>query len=190
MRNGKQRLRQEKKSRRLEALRENAKKLPCGTRSRYLAGCRCELCASANRLYLRAYRLEIAKRGKVLMPVEKVLKHIAKLRRQGFGLGWIAEQAGLDRSTLRQIVTIRKHIKRETAQRILGIDGSRMRGKHKVKAAKTYAMLDELLNSGFSKIQIQRLSKSQLPYRPRGKHITAKTAAKIATVYQRFLMDI
>jgi hypothetical protein len=124
------------------------------------------------------------------MPIEPVAKHIAKLRRQGFGFKWIAEQAGLDRSTLRQMVAIRKQIRRDTAQRILAIDGSRVKAKHKVKAAKTYAMLDELIKAGFSKMQIQRLAKSQLPYKPRGKQITALTAAKIAMVYQRYLMDI
>jgi len=70
----------------------------CGTRSRYVTGCRCEECRRANAADRRARRV-----ARPLVPVEPVVEHLRSLQAAGASRERIAQAARVGESTLDRI---------------------------------------------------------------------------------------
>ena len=70
----------------------------CGTRSRYVMGCRCEACRGANAAHAKATRKRTP-----LVPVEPVVAHLRALQAAGASRARIARAARVAESTLDRI---------------------------------------------------------------------------------------
>lgn len=70
----------------------------CGTRSRYVTGCRCDECRQANAADRRARRV-----ARPLVPVESVVEHLRALQAAGASRERIAQAARVGESTLDRI---------------------------------------------------------------------------------------
>ena len=74
------------------------KEVKCGTRSRYVTGCRCDACRQANAADRRARRV-----ARPLVPVEPVVEHLRTLQAAGASRERIAQAARVGESTLDRI---------------------------------------------------------------------------------------
>jgi len=74
------------------------KETKCGTRSRYVTGCRCDACRQANAADRRARRV-----ARPLVPVEPVVEHLRSLQAAGASRERIAQAARVGESTLDRI---------------------------------------------------------------------------------------
>lgn len=184
----KQRLIESQKER-FKELSENNLKKPCGRRAKYTAGCRCDLCKEANRRYYHRNAIQRIQKGPILIDPQPAKLHLAKLRRRGLGLRWIAEQSGVSRSGLRRLIKENKSIKRQTAEKLLAFDGAKVKRGHRVSAAKSRQYVEQLIDNGFTKSQIKRMAKTQFPYFMHVyKQISPLTAARISMLANRFLL--
>jgi len=107
----------------------------CGTRSRYVAGCRCESCVIANRIYARdlarhhsRVRWGIETHTDPLVDVTEARNHLLWLRSRGIGLRRLHNTTGIARSTLNEIRSGRRsRITLATANRIVAVGLHRFR---------------------------------------------------------------
>lgn len=157
-----------------------------GTRSRYVAGCRCEPCAAANRKYasLReryGWADQVAARW--VDPCH-AYAHILWLRTQGVGLRMISDQSGVARSTLAQLAR-RERISADTQARILAVlptpsrvdgTGTRRRLQALIAIGHTGASLADRI--GWSRTNIWNLILGD-------GLVSARTAAKVTSVYDQ-----
>jgi hypothetical protein len=101
----------------------------CGTRSRYVAGCRCEPCVIANRTYSRNHdrhhrrvRWGIETHTNPLVDATEARNHLLWLQSRGIGLRRLHNVTGIARSTLNEIRSGRRNrITRPTANRIIAV---------------------------------------------------------------------
>lgn len=135
-----------------------------GTRSSYVAGCRCDPCRQANRDYARNLERRHRRDRYGIDPFQTVTlvdpketrRHLAWLNSQGIGLRTIVDQTGLSRSNLQRIVRgDRKQITARTADRILAI------GLHRtppplVDADHAWQIIHTLNARGLSNAEIAR----------------------------------
>jgi len=189
MGNAKKRLMMAKQAERFEAMNQSALKKPCGRRAKYTAGCRCDLCKEANRRYYHRNAIQRIQKGPILIDPQPAKLHLARLRRNGFGLRWIAEQSGLSRSGLQRLIKENKSIKRETAAKLLAVDGSKLKRGHRISAAKSRQYVEQLINDGFTRNKINRMAKTQFAYSMDVcRQISPLTAARISMLANRFLL--
>jgi hypothetical protein len=101
----------------------------CGTRSRYVAGCRCEPCVIANRTYARnlerhhsRVRWGIETHTDGLVDATEARNHLLWLRSRGIGLRRLHNTTGISRSTLNEIRSGRRsRITLAIANRIVAV---------------------------------------------------------------------
>ena len=101
----------------------------CGTRSRYVAGCRCEPCVIANRIYARnldrhhrRVRWGIETHTQPLVDATEARNHLLWLHSRGIGLRRLHNVTGLSRSTLNEIrIGRRNRVTSATANRIVAV---------------------------------------------------------------------
>jgi hypothetical protein len=143
---------------RIAALQQSCSKRACGTRAKYVAGCRCDLCRVANCKYAKRQSVLAATgRGNPLVPSDTVRAHLRWLSAQGIGLRAVAEAARVNRKILLAIRKgTRPHIRRQSEERVLAVDRSAISDKALVPAAASWRLLDELLRDGYSKVQLAR----------------------------------
>lgn len=155
-----------------------------GTRSRYVAGCRCEPCAASNRKYasLReryGWADQVASRW---VEPNHAHAHILWLRSQGVGLRTISEQSGVARSTLAKLGR-RNRISATSEARILAVQPAPRR----VDGTGTRRRLQALIAVGWSGASLAARmgwSTSNLWTLILGDGlVAARTAAKVAGVY-------
>jgi hypothetical protein len=107
----------------------------CGTRSRYVAGCRCEPCVIANRTYARnldrhdrRVRWGIETHTNPLVDATEARNHLLWLQSRGIGLRRLHNVTGLSRTTLHEIRSGRRsRITRNNANRIVAVGLHRFR---------------------------------------------------------------
>jgi hypothetical protein len=180
----------EQQQARFKQLKENSLTKPCGMRSKYTAGCRCDLCKEANRRYYHRNAIQRIQKGPILVDPKPAKLHVAKLRRRGLGLRWIAEQSGVSLSGLRRLIKENKSIKRQTAEKLLAFDGRRLKTGHRIGAAKCRQMVNQLIDAGFTKNQIKRKAKTQFPYfMDKRKDISPITAARISMMFKQYIAE-
>ena len=126
---------------------------PHGTRHRYLGGCRCLRCRAANSRH-SSERAAAQRAGdwRGFVPATLVLDHIKTLSKGGVGTKAIAAAAGLARSTMQKIVGGKQQkIRKHHADRVLAVDRAAIADGTLVPAAQTWNLLNELLESGYTK---------------------------------------
>jgi DNA invertase Pin-like site-specific DNA recombinase len=174
----------------LASIRVRFAEKPHGTRHRYLGGCRCVPCRAANSRYSTG-RAAAQRAGdwRGFVPATLVLGHIQKLRKSGIGYKAIGAAADLAKSTLAMILTgQRAQIRKHNADRILAVDKSAMADHALVPAGRTWTLLNELLEAGYTKTFLAKQlgSRAKRPsLQIQADRIAALTASKVERLYRR-----
>lgn len=161
---------------------------PCGTRSRYTLGCRCDECRRANTDYEK-HRAHARANGdwNGLVPAAKVRAHVRKLARQGVGTRIVSECSGVSRSALNGIMAGKRYfIRARNEKKILAVTTAMRGDKTLISAAGTWKLIDALLAEGFTRQYLAR----ELGYTGRGlqlgrERITVRNAARVAALHRR-----
>lgn len=156
-----------------------------GTRTRYVTGCRCEPCRTANRVYARqrerfGWAEQVAARW---VDPARAVQHVATLRAQGVGVRLISDQTGIARSTLMKLHS-RSRISADSERRILAVQptparvdgaGTRRRLQALIAIGHSGASLADRI--GYSRTNVWSLILGEVL-------VSARTAAKVAAVYR------
>lgn len=166
-------------TRHLQALAESA---PHGTRSRYVAGCRCPLCKAANAEYARA-RAKAQRRGgqNPLVCAQPARQHLIDLSEGGVGARAIAAATDLARSLLQEIKAGSKaKIRRSTETKILAVTPEMASDGAHVFSEPALDAIAAARRVGITKRAIARAARfkhQRLP--PRRSRMTARTVYRI-----------
>lgn len=162
-----------------------------GTRGRYVAGCRCAECREANRLYYhKNIKDRIYGRNDPLVRATKTRNHLRKLQKAGIGRRTIHDISGVNENIIAGIRDgKRKKCRKSTQARILEVTEDAYGDAHLVDAEPTQKKLRELLDRGYTKIELARRlgSKAQVPALQllKRKLVTARNAMKVEKLYKR-----
>lgn len=161
---------------------------PHGTRLRYLSGCRCVPCRAANSSY-ESERLAARKRGEWagIIAADRARAHLLELSRAGIGRTPVAEASGVSRTIIQEIRSgRRRRIRASTERRILAVD-SQARADHSyVPAKKTWQLIRELLDEGFTAADLaRRLGYSHPALQFRKTRVLAITAVRVEQLHGR-----
>lgn len=158
---------------------------PHGTRRRYLSGCRCVPCRAANSNY--QVGLDARKRAGEpagLVDTAAACEHIRALSKSGIGQLSIAAAASVGRTVIREILAGRQtRIRAATSARILAVTTDARADKSLIDAAPTWAILDELIERGYTRGQLAAWlgSKARTPALQVGRtQVTARNALRVA----------
>lgn len=158
-------------------------------RVRYMAGCRCGDCRRANTEYARMRRQARARgdwRG--LVDATAARLHLRKLSHQGVGRRAVSAATDIRDELLFRIRTGRiQRIHANTEQKILAVTPIMRSDRALVPAARTWRLINELLEEGWTKKFIAK----QLGYSRAlqlNKHrVTVKNAARVERLYRRLM---
>lgn len=170
---------------------------PCGTRSKYVTGCRCAECRQANAAYQRdrerhqrrvAYGVEVPI-VRWVDPTE-AREHLAWLSTIGIGRRTVAEHTGLSLSQLRQIAKgFATKIKPATAERILTVGAWHKPGATLIDATHARNQIADLKARGWSNAAInERVSGHRNYNRPAKRdQITVRKARLIDALWRQVM---
>lgn len=169
---------------------ELAARAQCGTRVRYMGGCRCDACRRANSDYEKM-RIHARENGdwNGIVPAGKARRHLQRLQRQGVGTRMVAASADVPRSIVSGILAgRRRNARARTVRKILAVSAAQCGDAALIDAGPTWRLIDELLEEGFTK---KRLA-TELGYRTRAlqigrERVTVRTAARIRALYDRLM---
>ncbi len=166
---------------------------PHGTRVRYVAGrCRCEPCRAANAAYQRG-RDEAKRAGgwNGLVSARRSRAHLVMLSAAGIGRRTVADISGVALATLLEVKLGRKRrVRAATERSILRVTREAMTDARLVPAREAWALLDELLERGFTKTDLARRlgSKGKMPaLQLRRDFVTARNAARVRRLYRELV---
>lgn len=166
----------------IRKLKEYAAGRPCGTRSKYCSGCRCEECRKANTEYQKE-RDRLNRRGEAnpLVDAEPAREHLRRLSKAGIGYKTVAEYSGIGKSTLYQLMTgTRTKVRRKNLDAILAVDRSCFTAGTLIRAGETWRRIRWMLDEGFSKAEIaRRLGHASASLQFKKKRVTGKTHVKV-----------
>jgi hypothetical protein len=174
---------------RIAGLRASRSVPACGTRSKYIRGCKCDQCKAANCRY-NLDREQARKRGDLrdLVDATAARKHILKLSKLGIGWKTVADTARLTRSTVRRIKNgAALHIRKHNEKRILDVDQTAAGDATLVSAKATWKLLNELLEDGYTRKQLAKWlgSTAKVPALQIKKDlVTARNAMKVELMYK------
>lgn len=161
-------------------------KRPHGTYVAYVVDrCRCDDCRRANREYERerAQRLEPA-----YVSAGPAREHIAMLAEHGIGLNTVAKVSGVAHGTLSKLVygdyTRRmvpsKRVRKTTQDRIMAVMPSDIADGGRVPAARTWALIDEMVTAGVPKARIAEALRTGPALQLSPATVTARNARLVA----------
>jgi lambda repressor-like predicted transcriptional regulator len=165
----------------------------CGTRSAYAAGCRCESCTVANRVYARQLARRAARIRYGIEPpppprlvdASEARRHLHWLRTRGIGLRTVAERTGLSRSALQKISNgQRPRAHQATVDAILGVHAASIPAATRVDAAATVARLDELVQLGHTKASLARRLGNHRALQYRHHQVLERTRRKVELLHR------
>jgi hypothetical protein len=167
----------------------DAERFAHGTRSRYVAGCRCEPCTASNREYARLrQKLGRMGQGNPLVSAARARRHLERLARAGVGRRQIADAAQTAASAIAEIRAGRKtKLRRETEARILAVTEDARADASTVDAASTQKIVALLLDDGFTRSELARRlgSTAKVPaLQLGGDRVLARNAAAVARLYR------
>lgn len=131
---------------------------PHGDRLRYIAGCRCQECRRANTAYERERALA-RKAGdwNGIVSADRARAHLKALSAAGIGRRQVTDASGIAETTLQLIAGGRRtKLRARTERLILAVTQQAAADGSLVDAGPTWALLDELLASGYSKAELAR----------------------------------
>lgn len=167
----------------------------CGTRARYVRGCRCEPCTVANRVYAReldrhhrrvAYGIEepVVR----LVDATETREHLLWLRSFGVGKRTVHKLTGISTTTLWEIArgdTLKVHPDTET--KILELWRDTRNDAMIVNADSTWKRITWLQQQGWSKARIARELGLGRNLQIRTERITHRTEKRVEDLVRRVL---
>lgn len=162
---------------------------PCGTRARYVQGCRCGPCTEANGAYARMnQKLVRAGERNPLVPAARSRRHILALSAKGVGRHQVGDASGVPPSSIAAIGAGKKtQIRRKTEAAILEVTEGARADHALVDAARAWSVIQRLLADGFTRQEIARRlgSTAKVPaLQIRRIRILAKQEAAIERLYR------
>lgn len=169
-----------------------AAQLACGTRAKYISGCRCLPCRAANSRY-ECERAAARKAGdwNGLVPAGRARAHLLKLSRRGVGRRAVQAACDVALTILQEVHSGRKtQIRRRTETRILAVTVDALSDGALIPAAHTHALIQRLLEEGFTRAELAR----RLGYRSpklqlNTPKVTAKNAARVERFYRLVMLE-
>lgn len=166
----------------------------CGTRSRYVGGCRCDACRRANNDYRRqverhkrrvSYGIEAPKPPTDCSP-DEARAHLLWLRSVGVGRRTVAAKTGLSQSALQRIAWgDRGRIKITTANRILAVGKGNAPAGARVDAAATWRLINDMVYLGAKKVWIAEQLGNQRALQIGKVTVLRRTASAIARAWDQ-----
>lgn len=156
-----------------------------GTRARYVAGCRCAPCTTANREYARGRALALVRGGwNGLVSSEKARTHLLELRRAGIGRRAVAASCDVALSIIAGIASgERRQIRAATERKILAVDAGARSDASLVPAKATWAAVKRLRKLGLPKAEIARRMGSKTPaLQLRARLVLARSEAAVLRI--------
>lgn len=158
---------------------------PHGTRVKYIGGCRCELCRKANSLYESA-RAKARRAGdwNGIVPADRARAHLKALARAGIGRRAVEAVSDVPNSILQEIKQgKRTRIRARTERKVLAVGKAQAADHSFVPARRTWALLGELLEEGYTRRQLlERLGLTKLQYRRT--RVLVRTQARIERLHR------
>ncbi len=174
----------------LRSTADLAQKREHGDRLRYLAGCRCDDCRSANTAYERE-RSQARKEGDWNGIVEsaRARDHLRWLSKKGVGRRSVAAASDVSETVLSDIRSGRKRkIRARTERLILAVTVEAAGDRSLVKADKTWKLINELLEAGFTKSRIAAELGMATPALQLNKNrVTLRNAHEIRKIHARLM---
>ncbi len=168
----------------------------CGTRTCYVAGCRCPACTAANRTYARELERHHARRllwgyddGRQLKPdllvdATETREHLGWLRSRGVGTRTIAAQAGVSRTTIQMLLAGRERIEPGTADAILAVHLGQRPGRHLLDARPVWRQVRDLQRWGWPKVRIAEAIGQRRSLQLGRNRVTVSTARKVDELWR------
>lgn len=169
-----------------------AAKHPCGTRVKYIGGCRCDACRRANADYEKA-RAQARRRGEWngLVDAAEVRKHLRRLSDAGVGRRTVADISGVGESAIAELANgSKRQLRAMTAKRILDVTAEAALNDATVVSAKpTWVLIRRLVAEGFTLGELAvRLGCKTRALQLRRDRITARTALRVARFYNQIML--
>lgn len=161
---------------------------PHGDRLRYIAGCRCPECRKANTTY-QQQRAQAIKAGdwNGYVSAAPARAHIAALSAAGIGRRQVSDASGVADSIVFKIISgDRQQIRARTERSILAVTQAAAADRALIDAAPTWALLNDLLDTGYTKTHLAH----ELGYKTHalqiGQHqVTVRNAYDVQQLHQR-----
>lgn len=159
-----------------------------GRRARYVAGCRCELCTTANRNYARRrYREQRDGDWNGLVDAGPARAHLMSLSRAGIGRRAVAAASDVALTVIADVRSGAKtRIRAHTAARILAVTTAMVSDGACVKPGRTFRLIEQLREEGFTKAELaRRLGYARPALQFNGRRMTARNVARVERLYRR-----
>lgn len=155
-----------------------------------MAGCRCLKCRMANTNY-ETRRAAAQRRGEWngLVDAAPVRAHLRKLSRAGVGYKAAAEAASVGKTAVAEILSGKKQrLRAQSAKRLLAVTPAARADHSTVPAARTWRLLEQLLDEGFTKARIARELGMKMPSLQIGrKRVLARTQLAVEKLWRRYM---
>jgi hypothetical protein len=164
----------------------------CGTRAKYVVGCRCARCRAANTAGMRARTKRQIFHGKnPLVSARAARRHIIALSHSGVGRRAVAEASDIGKTTIQLIgAGCKRQIRAWTERAILAVTADAALDGAYIPAAKTQAQIRELITEGFTRAELARRLGYKTPNLQFGRgRISAVNAAKVDRFYRRTMAE-
>lgn len=172
----------------LKTAQQLAENKPCGTRIRYMAGCKCEACRRANTAY-ETMRAIARKNGEWngLVPSTRARNHLFKLSAQGVGRRAVQASTDIGGTIIQKIYSgEKKKIRAKTEEKILRVTLQQSSLGSYVDAQPAWALLNILLVKGYSKTQLANLlGGKSLALQVNNVKILLRTEVKVKKLFAR-----
>lgn len=158
-----------------------------GTRARYVAGCRCDQCRTANREYARQrVRAQIRGDWNGLVDSTEAREHLIVLSNLGVGRRAVHAASDVALTVLEDIKSGKKtRIRARTEKAILRVDKDAISDSALIPAKETWAAIRQILRWGYTRGEIARRLGSQTPaLQLRKKFVLASTESRVLKVYR------
>lgn len=166
----------------IEELKERGKGKPCGTRTKYVSGCRCSECRSANTRYATERNSQIVReKWDGFVDAELARLHLKALSRKGIGSRTVCEYTGIGRTTVTEIkMGRRKKARKSVIDAILAVNQSCFSGGTLLSAKSAWRDIDWLLSEGFTEAELsKRLGYKTRKLQFKKNRITGRNKVKI-----------
>ena len=164
---------------------------PHGTRLKYMGGCKCMLCRTANSRY-ETERAVARKNGdwNGIVDARAARRHISKLSKAGIGYKSVADAASVAHTVVAEIRAGRKlRIRQRTERRILAITKDAYAAGALIDADPTWKQIDTLLEEGFTKSELaRRLGFKSKAIQFSHFEVTGKTASRVDRFYRAIML--
>lgn len=165
-----------------------------GDRLRYMAGCRCFKCRSANTAYEAARKAARANgEGNGIVPAAAARAHLAALSKAGVGRRMVSAACDVSETCLQEVIAGRKaNIRAATERAILAVTTAAAGDGALVPGKATWKMLDQLLDDGYTKSYLAQClgSKAKVPaLQLKRDFVTVRSAHLVERLFEKLKFE-